>query len=253
MISVKDKTDLLVIYGAENNIIQTNDTLHLWAFLTDNNGNRLVNEEVSFYKVMGDVETQIGSSVVTDSNGIASLDYVGGGVGQIGIYAKYGTVVSDTYEVIDGVFYNSGVGAIGDASFYNPSSISVDVQSDGTLLTQSASSNALYYANLGSTGDLYDFQSAFCIEFDIVSSSSSSSVLAISVTEKNGTPKIKQFSALNISSNNHIKVIVDGTNVIYQVDNGTPVSEAYSTTYVRVAFLLNNASFKYKNFVIYPI
>ena len=197
----------------------------------------------------------------TNAQGVAKLEYdsegnalthsyTGVGAGKIDIVAESGTLQSETYSLIDAVFYNSGIGATGDASFYNPSNIDVDVQSDGTLLTQSASSNALYYANIGTTGDLYDFIPSFCIEFDIISSSG---VTAISITEKNGTAKVKQFSALNITSNNHVKITVDGTNVIYKVDNNTPVSEAYTTTQVRVAFLLNSASMKFKNFVIYPI
>ena len=203
----------------------------------------------------------------TNAQGVAKLEYdpsgnalshsyTGVGAGKVDIVAESGTLQSEPYTVIDGVFYNSGVGATGDASFYNPANIDVQVESDGTLLTQSASSTALYYANIGTTGDLYDFTSSFCIEFDIISSSrssSSSSGLGISLTEKNGTAKVKQFSALNITSNNHVKITVDGTNVIYKVDNNTPVSEAYTTTQVRVAFLLNSASMKFKNFVIYPI
>lgn len=212
---------------------------------------------------------------ITDASGGVTLDkkldgtdlpasYTGAGVGKIDFVVSTDgpdkiseeSNQSEPCEVLDCEFYNSGVGQTGDASFYNPSNITVDMQSDGTLLTQSANSNALYYANLDSTSDLYDFEAPFCMEFDAIShsiDSNASDGCGIHLTEKNKSSKYKAFASLNTTSNNHIKVTVDGTNVIYQVDNNTPITEEYSTTKVRVAFLLNNATLKFKNFMIYPI
>ena len=100
-----------MIYCNGNNIIQSGDTLRFWAFVTDVNGGYLSNQDVVFYTVKDGVKTQIGSPVVTDSNGIAVCDYVGRGMGDICIMAETeidGTFVSETLNVWDYVKYDYG-------------------------------------------------------------------------------------------------------------------------------------------------
>lgn len=82
--------------------------MNVWAFVTDNNYAPVENEEVILYTVVDGVETVYGSSV-TDSMGIAYLSYVGSGVGNIGLKAKCGSLVSETCSLLDCYKYDSGM------------------------------------------------------------------------------------------------------------------------------------------------
>ena len=250
---VKDKTDLLMIYSAENNIIQTNDTLHLWAFLTDINGNRLVNQEVSFYKVKGDVETQIGSGVVTDSKGIASLDYVGGGVGQIGIRAEYGSVVSTPYQVTDCAFLDIATTGKKNSNWNAEDGLTVsDPSDDGTLLTNSQDSGKAYRIKNNSSETLI-WNTPFCIEFDVVSFTGT--VRTFIRTSSGGSNLDKTISGY-LTSNNHIKFVIRENNYDLIVDGeykNTNTSHSLAQP-VSIGFVVSASSnVKYANYEVYPI
>ena len=237
-----------MIYGAENNIIQTTDHLYLWAFLTDNNGNRLANEEVSFYKVKDDVETQIGSAVSTDSKGIASLDYVGGGVGQIGIRAKYGSVVSQTYEILDTIFYDKG---ILNSSENNDNWVYFSKMTRGENGTTFTNSN--WNASYPKVGNEFFFtvDSGLCMEFEITNRVASySTATRIVVNDDNNT------SDFPFTGTGKYKVIAqNGTAKCFKDDAPFGTDITYTGTSLAMGFrnTANEASITFKDFKLYRI
>ena len=148
------------------------------------------------------------------------------------------------------VFRDGGVtGNTNYTSFYNYATFNPQVDSNGTLLTNNVATNSNYYANLDSTSDLYDFTAPFTVDFDIVSFSGTT--IGTQIAERGQSGAIKSFSQLGITQPCHLKLIVTGTQIIYQVDNETVMTQDYTVTKGRVSLILNSATLKYKNFVIY--
>lgn len=164
-----------MIYCNGNNIIQSGDTLRFWAFVTDVNGGYLSNQDVVFYTVKDGVKTQIGSPVVTDSNGIAVCDYVGRGMGDICIMAETeidGTFVSETYKVEDCIILDSMLTDT-TANYYVKENVgtSLEFTENGFKLTGGTSER---YFTMGTsngvTSNLARFKGKkLCLKADIVS------------------------------------------------------------------------------------
>ena len=100
-------------------------------------------------------------SATTDSNGVATLNYTGQGVGKMQIVAEIivqsGTCTSETIEIGDWLFYDGGV--IGDNStdwtYYNGSVITETVTETGTVLDipKSSVTSGLKRSTVALTGD----------------------------------------------------------------------------------------------------
>ena len=190
----------------------------------------------------------------TNAQGIATCNttYTGVGAGKLQIIAVSGDLQSETYEVYDCIFRDGGItGDSNYTAFYNYAAFNPQVSSTGTLLTNSTTSTANYFANIDSTSDLYDFTAPFCVEFDIVSFEAT--YTGIQITETGETGVIKNFSQLGITGACHLKVVVNGTQILYYVDDEAPVTQDYTVTKARVSLTLNNGTLTYKNFMIYPI
>lgn len=207
---------------------------------------------------------------ITNDNGIAKLEfdengdpithsYTGTGAGEIDIVASLddsthisdSSMQSETFVINDCVFRDGGV--IGDSNytqFYGYANFNPQVISDGTLLTQSVASIYNYYANTDSTSDLYDFTAPFCLEFDVVDFTGT---VGTQIAESGQGGAIRTFAQLGITDACHLKITVNGNQILYQVDDGTPITQNYTTTKARVSIIINNGTLTYKNFMIYPI
>ena len=213
---------------------------------------------------------------VTDSNGVAHLKknakdqdidgYTGVGAGEIDIIASLdnpivdGSIVSETYEVIDGTFKDTAT--LHNTKWWSTGTLNIDVQGDGILVENNNSSGyALDYLyitdNFPSSWSERE-QAVTCntvpfiVEFDLVSASDLSAVgLFI------GTPTANvhtYFSNLNISTGK-VKLEVTGSQVKIKVNNEdkTPIT-LNVTGDVRFGFRINAGnSFKYDNLIVYPI
>lgn len=205
---------------------------------------------------------------ITDSNGKAKLEYdaqgnqlshsyTGTGAGEVDIVASLdssitdSSLVSETFVITDCVFRDGGV--TGDSNytqFYGYTNFNPQVSNEGTLLTNSVASTYNYYANIDSTSDLYDFTAPFCLEFDVVNFTGT---VGTQIAESGQSGAIRTFSQLGITGACHLKITVDGSQISYQIDNGTPITQDYTTTTARVSIIINNGTLTYKNFMIYPI
>jgi len=199
-------------------------------------------------------------TATTDVNGNAVLEdgYTGTGAGEVDIVAKCmvdgGSVVSQPYPVLDCLFRDGGVtGDSNYTAFKNYSSFNPQLFDDGTVITNSSSSNAYYLANTGDSSDEYDFIPPYVCEFDIVSVTGNLGSQNITILQYQGSAINKTFSNLSITDGCHMKITVNGTQVIYQKDDNTPITESYTSTKTRIGIILNNATLKYKDFKIYPI
>ena len=92
---------------------------------------------------------------------------------------------------------------------------------------------------------------AFAVEFDLISYNNNESAIRVQGT----TSHQIYFGEVNCPQNCHFKLIVDGTKIKYQIDNGVIVDFVTTTnTAFYVGFRFTTVStMKYRNFVVYPI
>ena len=198
----------------------------------------------------------------TDANGVAILDhdasgqstsgYTGVGAGEVDFVAKLhddDTVVSEPYEVIDGMFYDTGLTG-STVEYVTSGPGSKDVSDNGRVITCTSGNNYQCFANKAgtSTGSWYDWEAPFAVEFDI--------------TALTGTTRFQIYSQATNNGNNwdfsqtgHYKIVYDGTSVTKYYDGqqqGTPTSIVMGIARIGFTVDLNN-SITVKDFVIYLI
>ena len=99
-----DDSDLSLELTASTNIIQAGNNLTLTAKVTDSNNN-IENIIVNLFKESDSMAKELVATLVTDSNGEASYNYVGVGAGKIDFSAESGILSSETYTIEDCDYY----------------------------------------------------------------------------------------------------------------------------------------------------
>ena len=213
------------------------------------------------------IYTPIGYGV-TDENGQCTLDhdvdgnplahsYTGSGAGKVDLVASLDDVitesslVSETYEIIDALFYDKGTtGTVGSGWVYN-SFVSAVSNPNGTTVTSSSSSTQFFTAELDNTTTTLDFTAPFVVEFTLVSNTNGGLIVWAS-----GQVGNKNFTSFPLTSNNKIKIIVETNQIRYFCDGVelTPISVTSTLPY-RVGFTLYDSTSEivFKDFKIYPI
>ena len=81
---------------------------------------------------------------------------------------------SETYSVIDGVFYDDGVTSPKTATWYNQgNNFTITPDSSGTTVSASTSSLQSMFADGTGFSASFKFDSVICIEFDLLDKNSS--------------------------------------------------------------------------------
>ena len=183
----------------------------------------------------------------TDANGKVSVSYTGTGAGKLQIVAVSGSLTSETYNLIDSIFYDDGVTDPKTATWNNPSNyVSVSIDGDGTTLSNTSGTRHYWAKNYS------QFEEDFAVELDILSYDDNTNG-GIRIT---GTSSNFIFKTYNVPQSCHLKLIFQGGNIKYQIDDGTLTTYATGVTdtsaYVGFRFV-GSWSVKYKDFVVYPI
>ena len=230
--------------SSSQTIVSNGSTMTISALVTDFDGNTVSNAPVQFY-ING---TASGNPINTNSNGIATYTYSGTGIGKVKIYAKVGTFQSETYEVIDGNFYDTCITGSSSTWVQNGTDGSNTLTDNGRVIEGDSTGVAMFFAQkVGQTG-MYCWNDPLTIEFD-----------AIAVT---GEVRLQIYSSSTLVGWNydfiqtgHYKVVYDGTNITRYLDGvqqGSPVARTLTNS--RIGFIAESGeSVTFKNFVIYPI
>ena len=165
---------------------------------------------------------------------------------------------SEIFATMDTIFYDVGVTGDTNSHWYNYGNrLSVEVDSEGTLLT-SLNSNYGYYYPIKKNDAITDANSyifdTFELECDIVSSSS----LENEIVFYNG---VDTASYLNLQymripvTGGHLKIRYDGTTITITPPTGSPLTiDRVYTQKFRLGFDIHpNESLKYKHFKIWNI
>lgn len=161
----------------------------------------------------------------------------------------YCIFVSETYSVIDGVFYDDGVTSPKTATWYNQgNSFTITPDSDGTTVSASTSSLQSMFADANGFSASYKFDSIICIEFDLLQADNT---FLFAIMGQNNTS-----ISCTLTQTGHYKIYYDGEKQYKYLDDElieTP-SVRTLTPNCAVGFRVNGTgTIKFKNFVIYPI
>lgn len=188
----------------------------------------------------------------TNAQGIAKLEYdaegtpiehsyTGVGAGKIDIVAESSSLQSETYTILDAIFYDHGITSDYNNSWENTSSrLTVSRDTSGTLLSNSSGSNGFYIC-------CRNIIAPFCIEFNIIS------ITGQSYVTFDGTTSSKVRLDSRLSGGEAVRLeFADNVTKIYINDEYNAEFTTSSLKYT--AFLLyNEASLKYSDWKVYPI
>ncbi len=206
---------------------------------------------------------------VTDENGIAKLDhdpqgnpithsYTGTGAGKVDIVASLddeiddSSLVSETYSIMDCLFYDSGAND-STATWTNWTGYEPVLTRNTeycAMTIASGKTDARMYKQF--TGD------SLCIEFDVlVKSNSVSDTIA---TLRNNSTNVRGNFDLNrmglgLNTWHHIKMVYNGTTVVCSNNINSTTYTYNINDLTRFYFQIgsNTSEVDFKNFVIYPI
>ena len=206
----------------------------------------------------------------TDENGECKLDhdangnpishsYTGTGAGKVDIVASLdseideSSLVSETYELIDAIFYDKAVTGHKNTNWLNVSNSFLEtIEDDGTILAYNRTSGwATIYANSNSAST-FPFSIGSVVEFDVVSCTNE-----MRLQFYDGTTGRLQITLPTNATNYHVKIEI-GETTITQTVNGVTTT-ASTSTYINNDFQVNfatntsGASLKFKNFMVYSI
>lgn len=201
---------------------------------------------------------------VTDENGRAVINYSGTGAGLVELIAETtidGSIIqSEIYSLIDCGFYDDGITSTSNGFIFNTTDIQLNVDTVGktgtTVSNVSSTTGRTYWANkkgTPSTVDL-DWDYPVAIECDILNGSSA--VAFQFGRQSDNQIASRTFTQLGLINGGHLKVTFDGTNVKYFVNSETPlftVPLSISGLCAVRFYCPASSTFKYKNFMIYPI
>ena len=235
-ITYLDFKDLIVLregmsnisIGSSNPIIQSGDTTTINGSLYES-GLIVKNATLDVYKN----GTKVGTASTGDT-GVASYTYSGTGAGATEFQFRYGSILSETYEVID-------------AKLYLPNEETI------------TSEKTYKYDNSASD---YQWEYPFCLEFDIKQTQGSGNEFRIRAYQQNSSninSVARDLNTMGISDNeyHHVKWTVSQNKVIEQIDYGVEreftknFTENLKVNFTR--YNSTNVSATVKNLRIYPI
>ena len=189
--------------------------------------------------------------VTTGSDGVASYEYACTGSGLREFYATYSSIVSETYSVLDCIWYDPLTETPLKNNWYS-TNLNLNTDSDGTLLTNNSSNN-LYFKPYPSNADLM-LDTPFIVEFTVksISGSVQPQIVGSGVSagwiqdEGNGTHRLE----IQADSQVH-KFKSENSDTYITLTDFTQVTFT-GQSYCRL-LIASNSSVKLKDFKIYPI
>lgn len=245
-----DDSDLSLELTASTNIIQAGNNLTLTAKVTDSNDNNIENIIVNLFKESDSMAKELVATLVTDSNGEASYNYVGVGAGKIDFSAESGILQSETYEVLDCDFYDEATTTNHNDNRWDTWSsypVTVTRQTEYTLIEQATSGTIAYH--IFPFADL----NPSIIEFDFYKNGGLLNEI-IGQLRNNNKNVLRQFSLSSVTGTSletwyHIKLDFD--NKLIYIDDKSIVMDDITPTHFYIVCYTTTTDVRYKNFKVY--
>ena len=184
----------------------------------------------------------------TNSSGQATISYTGTGVGDVDIVVSYGTLLQETYELLDAIFYDKAISSDYNSNWTN-SDYTVSRDTTGTTIADNKTSG---WTNYSSPYIPFPTTGKTIIEFDIVSYNGNVYFQLIDSTGPNFDSNLYNAAPY------HVKMEITASTITRTVNNSSTTfttSDYMDGTPFKFMFVqnINGRWLKYKNFVIYSI
>ena len=160
---------------------------------------------------------------------------------------KYSILISETYSILDAVFYDKATGSSSTLSRWNGyTNFEIVGDDEGTLVTNNNTANRYLYPKQSSVW----LENNSVIEFTYVSHNG-----GVIIRCNNGTSNADTYlGSLSLTNGDIVKVkILDNKIEYYKNDVKLSLDKTYTVGTSYVAFILNNSSVKFRDFKIYSI
>lgn len=212
------------------------------------NGSGVDGKNVLFSLVDSNGNNVDTSLVTTDVDGFAVYEYTPTGIGNVFVTASYGTLLQETFEVWDTIYYDIATTGKKNSNYLTSASVTVNTDSNGTILEIGTNGHAYRLGVSSST--VLRVTAPFCVEFDVVESN------GMQCTFYQSDSILRQVYIQNSSSSAHYRFEIKDNKVYRYIDDGEP--SEYSLNYTTdLAIWLqarqSNATLKFKNLKVYSI
>ena len=241
---------------ADKPIIQSSETSTITATLT--------HEETPLTSKTLNYQVKHGSTVITsgtkttDTNGQATIQYTGTGIGNVDVIVSYNNL-QETYELKDSIAFDSAI--LNDAHLHNEywikqySSLVADVTSNGTSILGGGGGQGYLFNKPGTSTDYYDWDNNICIEFDVYELVGNPYFQIRDASNNNGSYFL---SSVGVTDGSHVKLIITDestNNFKIEVDGVMKTPKTVNNTdLLRMGFVVSTTTgLTFKNFVVYPI
>ncbi|WP_407376638.1 hypothetical protein [Methanobrevibacter sp.] len=188
------------------------------------------------------------ATAITNSNGIATVEYEGQGVGKLDLHGEVeGIFQSETYSILDTLFFDDCTDNSKASSYYRYNNSVSEPSFDETGMFVERTSNGNGYLFIGqSNGTDNPYSLNFAIEFDVVSVTGD-----VRSGLGNGTWDVVR----NMSANDHYKIEYYPNKQVITKNGGTPTESAKTNTgsFKWQLQFVGASSIKIKNIRVYSI
>ena len=236
-------------------IIQTGGSSQITILVTDEEGNPLEDIPVDLYAN----GVKVGQTVDTNANGLSIHTYTGSGSGKVELQAKIGSIVSETFNVLDCEFYDSGVNETPNSEWWKSATQSGTISEDNTGLTLSSDiTNDVYFSpnkkgTSKSTMDNLIEWTDFICEFTYISHEGN---VRFMLRDSNGNYSMFYIQQPSLQEGDVFKAQYTN-NELKCWRNGNPFTPYGGTAQlngdVMIRFNIANGYVKIKDFKVYPI
>lgn len=249
-----EKIDVVITYAREikpisypynltvtcdKDIIQSTESATITATLTQEDV--AVSGETLSYTVEHDGTTIDSGTVTTDSNGEITISYTGTAAGKIDVIISYGTLLQETYEVLDCMFYDDGI--TGNPQWSNTYYATVTRQSTDSVITTTSST-------INGNVRIDGFNGDYCIEFDFKSNGGVYPQFRYDTIIKGRI----YWSSYEDGDYHHCSLTIKDNIVTGTIDGNSILSQTLNGDWNRLYLMINiGYSLYYKNFKVYPI
>ena len=238
------RSDFEIQISATKQIITSSESTTITAKLDDPAGYNISGKTLS-YEVKHGATVLDSGSATTDSNGEISFGYTGAAVGQVDVIVSYGTLLQETYEILDAIAYDKGT-ITEHSDIWTGNTEDLSRQSDGSLFSSTATRKLLTTALISG-----DFEATF------EAIGTGSPLWGVQDESSNMT----RFYMVNDAVNYYKITRVDSIITAKYSPNGTTwtnlTPQSSNVTSADCYFLFHNnsgtKSIKFKNLKIYPI
>ena len=195
------------------------------------------------------VKRLIGSDT-TGTDGSVTIPYTGTGAGLVNLSVETeidGSIVSETFNVIDALFYDDALTDTKWNTNYNSVNVNREIVSDGTRLYYSADSGTTYCNTvIGNTRNWFDSTKAYQIDFDF-SFERADSNSAVGIGLGSTGFNLHNLFSSGLTGSGHLKIVTDGNTYQLYLDNvpkGTPLTITGNAGFFFLIYRTGSITFK---------